>query len=377
MKGDPPGTDPDGDADAGFPEVEVPDDLEEFNALALERSWGDGLPLIPPTSERVERLLGPCDRDPNSVVVRVPPRWSDATLWKIAANAAMAGCRPEYLPIVVTALEAAAEPRVNLYGALATTHPCGMMIMVNGPIAQEIGMNGGASAFGPGSHANATIGRAVRLCYQNIGGSYPGSTDRSTLGSPVKFTFSFAENEAESPWLPYHVSLGYEAGTTAVTVCPTEPPHNIHDGISTDPRSLLGTFAHAIADIGTNNAYMADADLFVGICPEHAAILHQHGWDRHDVQAYLFSASRIPYEHWYGRGSYGINATARFVDALGPGMGVPMTDRAEDYRIFCIGGAGLHSCWIPTLGVCRSSTTLVRRGDGEPAQSLAELIKNT
>jgi hypothetical protein len=355
--------------------VEVPDDLDEFNEFAVEHRWSDGLPLVPATRERVERLLERYDRPRNEVIAQIPPRWADATIERLAVNAVMAGCLPDYLPFVVTAIQAAAHPAVNLFGAQGTTHPSAMLVMLNGPLAVEAGANGGSGAFGPGTRANATIGRAVRLALQNIGGAYHGDTDLSTLGSPAKYTYCFAENEAESPWPPFHVDRGFSPEASTVTVCVAEPPHNVSEHVATDPRKLLGTVAYTMSVPGANNAYGNDMESFVGFCPDHARILGRHGFTRRDIQEYFFSAARIPWHVWVDRGAYGAATNAKFVDALDEGMPVPIADRPEDFNVFCIGGPGLHSCWIPTFGMGRSNTCAVALADGTPAERLGDFSR--
>ena len=357
--------------------VDVPDDLDEFNEFAMQARWGDGLPLVPPTPERVERMAAVDGRAPDITIARIPPLWGDATVETVAVNAVMAGCRPEYFPFVVAAVAAAAKTEVNLLAAQATTHPCTLMVMLNGPLVRQIDANCGAGAFGSGNRPNATIGRAVRLALQNIGAAYAGDADRSTLGSPAKYSFCFAENEAESPWSPFHVDRGFALEDSTVTVCATEPPHNIEDHISTEPEALVGTLAYSIADIGSNNAYFGNADLFVGVCPEHARVLDRHGWTKQDLQQALFEQARIPYRHLLDRGSYGIAPSAKFAEASDGELDVPMADAPDDFNIFCIGGAGLHSCWIPTLaaGNARSATVLVTTANGEPARDLRDFAR--
>jgi hypothetical protein len=355
--------------------VEVPDDLDQFNAWAMEQRWSDGLPLVPPTEARVAAMLAHTDRDRDEVVARIPPRWAEASIEKIAVNAVMAGCEPQHLPIVIAAIIALSHPSVNLYGALATTHPCSTMVMVNGPLAVQAGINSGAGVFGPGFRANAAIGRAVRLALQNLGGAHPGEGDRSTLGGPAKFTFCFAENEAESPWAPYHVERGFAREDSTVTVVAAEAPQNIEDHISRAPRELLGTFAWTIASLGANNAYCRNSDFFVGMCPDHAAILAEHSFGKRDVQEYLYNVARIPYGRWKGRGLDGVNPRPRWIDALDDDMGIPMVDDPDDVHVVVVGGAGLHSCWIPSFGVCRSHIALITRADGSPARSLQDFAR--
>ena len=186
-------------SDARGAAIEVPDDFEQAIEACRERGWTDGLPIIPPTPERVQRMLAYCDRDWNTPIAKLPPRWGEATPMRLAANAVMAGCRPEYFPIIVLALEAMSEEPFNLYGIQATTHPCAPLVIVNGPIARELDINSSHNAFGPGVQSNATIGRAIRFALINIGGAIPRIGDMATAGSPAKYTYCVAENEAESP----------------------------------------------------------------------------------------------------------------------------------------------------------------------------------
>src|SRR5262249_25958947 len=193
------------------------------------QGWSDGLPFIPPTRERVRNVLRFVARDPDEVVCQLAPRNGDATVERIAANAVMAGCRPEHLPVVIAALEAVADPALNLNGMQSTTHPTAILILLNGPIAAELGVNSGPNCFGPGWRANMAIGRAFRLALLNIGGGTPGDGDRATQGSPAKVGYCVAENEAASPWAPYHVEQGFAAEESVVTVIACEGPHNVQD----------------------------------------------------------------------------------------------------------------------------------------------------
>jgi hypothetical protein len=180
--------------------VDVPHDLDEFQAIAMARGWSDGLPVLPPTSERVKRLLDGVTGGRDELVAALMPRRGRATLEAIAVNAAMAGAAAEHMPVIVAAVRAVADPAFNLYAVLTTTHPCTPLVIVNGPVASRLGINAGPNAFGNGHRANAVIGRALRLVLQNVAGATPGELDRATLGHPGKFTYCIAENEAASPW---------------------------------------------------------------------------------------------------------------------------------------------------------------------------------
>lgn len=334
-------------------------DEDAFAAFAEDESWSDGLPVVPPTPERVEAMVAASGLDPAAVVGEIPPFFAPATIEKVAANAVMAGCRPEYLPIVLTAIAAACEPEFGLFSAQATTHPCGFMVLVSGDAATEVGINSAGGCFGPGFRANATIGRAVRLAMQNVGGSHPQTTDLSTHGSPAKFTYCFAERVEESPWEPFHVSKGFPPDVSTVTVAAAEAPQNLNDHVSLTPQGLMVTFAHSIAVMGNNNAYCRDSDYFVVICPEHAALLDRAGWSRADVQRHLFERARIPYGTWKLGGMAGMIPQPAYLDAADDGLQLPLTVSPDDINVVVAGGGGRHSAFIPTQAAVGKSVTRV------------------
>src|SRR5262249_45212539 len=217
---------------------------EEDDAEAMfARGWTDGLPVVPPTPERVARMLTGTTRDPHEIVAVVPPDLVECTVEKVAINATLAGCRPEYLPVVLTAVEAACTDEFNAHGLLATTWFSGPLVVVNGPITRALGMNSGINALGQGNRANATIGRALQLVIRNVGGGRPGEVDRATLGNPGKYTFCFAEDEAGSPWEPLAVERGVEAGRSAITLFAAEGVRGVVDQLSREPESLARSFA--------------------------------------------------------------------------------------------------------------------------------------
>ena len=171
--------------------------LEDPWEAMLDRQWSDGLPVVPPTPQRVLRMLEGTSRDSSDIVAVVPPALVECSVEKVAVNAVMAGCAPEHLPVVIAAVEAACTDEFNMHGVLATTMSVGPVLVVNGPIAQRIGMNSGLNALGQGNRANSTIGRALQLVVRNVGGGRPGGVDRATFGSPAKVGFCFAEDEAD------------------------------------------------------------------------------------------------------------------------------------------------------------------------------------
>ncbi|MBI3629636.1 MAG: hypothetical protein HY217_08690, partial [Candidatus Rokubacteria bacterium] len=272
---------------------EAEDSYPAINRPYQDRGWTDGLPIVPPTEEAVAEFLRWSGRDARDVVAVIPPRQGEATVERLAINAVMAGCRPEYFPVVVAAVEAMADPAFNLDSIQATTHPVAPLLVVNGPIAAEIGLNSGYSAFGQGAQANVTIGRAVRLVLMNVGGGLPGAGDRATQGSPAKIAYCVAENEAASPWEPLHVEAGFPADASTVTLIGCEGPHNIQDHYSHSAAGILATIAGAMGQAGSNNVLHAGWPL-LSLGPEHAATIAREGYGKRQVKAYLFEHARFP-----------------------------------------------------------------------------------
>jgi hypothetical protein len=238
-------------------------------------------------------MLGGTTRDPADVVAVVPPDLVECTVEKVAINAVMAGCRPEYLPVVLTALEAACTDAFNIHGLLATTWFSGPVVIVNGPVARAIGMNSGVNALGQGNRANATIGRALQLVIRNVGGGRPGEVDRSTLGQPGKYTFCFAENEVDSPWEPLHVTRGLPPGTSAVTLFAGEGPRGIVDQLSRDAESLANSFAACLRTTAHPKSVIA-WDAFLVVSPEHARVFRDDGWTKARLVEELMARLQLP-----------------------------------------------------------------------------------
>ncbi len=260
--------------------------LEDEMEAMYDRGWSDGLPVVPPTPARVARMLEGTTRDPGDVVAVVPPDLVECTVEKVAVNAVMAGCRPEYLPVVLAAVEAACTHEFNMHGLLATTFFSGPVVIVNGPIRHRIGMNAGGNALGQGNRANSTIGRALQLVVRNVGGGLPGGVDRATLGSPGKVGFCFAEDEEGSPFSPLSVARGFEPGVDTVTLFAGHGPTAIIDQKSRDPESLTRTFAVMLRNVAHPKlAVKIDATLVVS--PEHGRLYREAGWDRERFMAEL------------------------------------------------------------------------------------------
>jgi hypothetical protein len=293
----------------------------------------------------------------------------------VAANAVMAGCRPEHFPVVALAIEALCEEKFNVYGVNATTHPCSTLIIVNGPVAQELKMNSGPNAFGPGNRANATIGRAVRLAMLNIGGAVPGAGDMATFGTPAKYTYCAAENEAQNPWEPLHVELGFARDTSIVTVFGAESPHNVNDHESITGAGLLKMTAGTIAMTGANNLYF-DGEPLIVFGPEHAATIAKDGYSKADVKRYLYEHGRVPLgmlsnENIERRIRQWPVFKGEFAEA-GPERLVPVMKSADNAYVIVLGGPGKHSAYIPTFGATHPVTRPLKRRDGALARSVQE-----
>jgi hypothetical protein len=272
--------------------VELGSAEDPFEAM-WNRGWSDGLPLVPPTPARVLAMLAGTARKPDEVVALAPPNLAPCTIEKIAVNAVMAGCRPEYLPVVVAAVEAVCTDAFNMHGLLATTMGAGPVLVVNGPIRRELGMNTGMNALGQGNRANMTIGRALQLVVRNVGGGRPGEVDRATFGNPGKLSFCIAEDEEGSPWTPLSQDLGVEPGVDTVTVFPGEGPRNVVDQISRTPESLARSLAVNLRAVQHPKMVLAfDCMLVIG--PEHARVFSEAGWDKAKLQQTLQAELMIP-----------------------------------------------------------------------------------
>ena len=299
---------------------------EDQQEAMFARGWSDGLPLVPPTPERVLAMLEGTSRAPDEVVAVVPPDLAPCTVEKVAINAVMAGCKPEYLPVVLAAVEAACTDAFNVHGVLATTMGVGPVIVVNGPVRRAIGMNSGINVLGQGNRANATIGRALQLAIRNVGGGRPGEVDRATYGNPGKLGFCFAEDEEGSPWQPLSVDLGAARGTSTVTLFTGEGPRTIVDQLSRDPESLARTLAVCLRSVCHPKLVLAfDALLVIG--PEHARVFREAGWSKAQLVARLGELLLVRGEE-----------IARGAGGIAEGIPLPAAARDKSFPKFRPGG---------------------------------------
>jgi hypothetical protein len=329
-----------------------------------EQGFSDGLPLVPPTPEKIAAMLRALGGEPDLVECRVPPRWGSLTRQVLAINLVMAGCKPAYAPVVRAAMLALTAEPFNLNGVQATTHMAAPLLVVNGPIAREIGMNAGGNCFGSGNRANATIGRAIRLILLNVGGGWPGDLDKATLGHPGKYTYCIAENEEQSPFAPYHVEKGFDPQDSTVFVLAAEPPHSVTNHVANDSPGVLDSIVSAMSTIAHNNA-VSSGHCAVVLGPEHARTIAAHGWRRADVRSYLWMHATnrfgdLAFEHRYGR-VYNRNLPVWYKRDLE--SRIPIAPGPDHIHLFVAGGeAGRFSAFIPGWG--HMSSPVLRGIDG-------------
>ena len=331
------------------PVMETDESYDRINAYFYEHGWTDGLPIVPPTEARVSAMLaGMPGHDADELISVVPPKQGRATMRQIAINAVMAGCVPEYLPVVVAALQAVSEPAYGLSHRQTTTHAGAPLIIVNGPVVKRLKINGGRGLFGPGWRANATIGRALRLILVNVGGAGP-DVDASQTGHPGKYTYCIAEYEEASPWEPLHVERGFRREQSVVTVVNTEAPHSMTENVQTDPDGIMTTFASCMATLGVNNLYSQGHPVLV-LGLEHVHHLKAAGWSKMDVKRVLFERARQPWGLMKNRGKSKGPRFPESVDQNDDSSMVPILWRAEDLVLIVGGGAGGKSMFLPTAG---------------------------
>lgn len=315
-------------------------ELEDEMEAMYDRGWSDGLPVVPPTEARVMRMLDGAGRDPGAVVATVPPDLVDVTIEKVAIAAVMAGCRPEYLPWVLTAIEAVCTDEFNIHGVLATTMPVGPVLVCSGPGTRAIGMNSGVNALGQGNRANSTIGRAVQLVIRNVGGGRPGEVDRAAHGNPGKLSFCFAEL-SDSPIGTLAEQQGLPSGVDALTVFPGEGPRCVVDQLSRTPESLASSLAACLRTVHHPKLPLA-FDAIVVMGPEHLRVFADAGWRRQRILDELHARLQLPgREIIRGAGGVAEGVPEAFADHELPKF------RADGLLLASAGGgAGLFSAII-------------------------------
>ncbi len=331
-------------------------DPAELIEAYYARGWTDGLPVVPPTEKSVAEMLSGAGLRAEDAIGEVPDRNVVVTAGKLAINAVLAGCRPEYLPVVVAAIRGLCHPDFAYHGPASSTGGSAIVLIVNGPIARTLGVNSGNNVFGQGVRANATIGRAVRLVMMNVMNTRPGLLDRAALGTPGKYSFCFAENEEGHPWEPLHVERGFRPDQSAVTVYASNSLCQVYNQLASKPEPLLLCFADALCNLGSPNLRGHNQSLIV-FAGEHAELLGQSGWTRRDVQAFLIQHAR--------RTVADLKRAGRRPGDVEPADETTWKyafENPDDLLIVCAGGrAGAWSACLPGWGNkwTRSVTTLV------------------
>ena len=358
-----------GDGRLRYEGTDVLEAWDRMNQDFLARGWGDGFPLVPPTDRAVEAMLRGTRREPGEVIATLEPGFGLATVEKLAVNAAMAGCRPEHLPFLIAAVRALAAPKMYIRNKAMSTGPHAPLLLVNGPRARAAGFHAGMCALGPGAPAaaNTALGRAVRLTMMNVGHTTVGISDMDTIGSPLKYSLCCAENEAGSPWEPYHVTQGFPGEASTVTVHFVYGICELHDFKSTAPEGLVEVFATAatnVAQVGTglwligrraDPRYKTEEKehntLF--LCPEHAQIFARAGWDRARLQAALYGAARLPFRtlmlNKEVQAHHAAHPELRWL-ADHPELPLPIVETPECYDIAVVGGAAGRGAYFYGAG---------------------------
>jgi len=317
--------------------------LQDEFEFFFEKPWSDGLPIVAPTEDRIGAMLAGAKFEPDKIIGLVPPLMGEASIRAIAVHAVMAGCLPQYMPILIAAIEALLEERFNLNLVQATTSAGAPFLFVNGPYAHEVGLHGGVGCFGPGFRANATIGRSIRLIMLNLGGGIPGVTSLSGLGCPWRYTYCVSENEEESPWESYAESKGFGPSENVVTVVPCEGPTQVWDDASFESERLLATIGDMMSALGGANIYR-QADMVVALGAQHARILANEGLTRADVHARLIEAGgrkiRDIKRGGIWRGEKGADRWPFEVDVNDDDFFVPAVGDPDDLHLIVVGSTG-------------------------------------
>ena len=275
--------------------ITVPENDDPFEFCT--KQFGDALPVVPPTVERVQAMLGGSALPPESIVARVPPFYGEATVEKIAANAVMAGCAPEMMRVLLPLVRAACDERFNIHGVQATTHFAAPLVVVNGPVRKQLGFWSRQNVFSNVARANSTLGRALQLILLNIGGARPDGIDMSALGNPGKFSYCIAENEEESPWEPFQVSRGFAKDQSTVTLFAGEPPHGVSEHNAQRGKTILKAISRALATVWSYRMCLINEAVVV-LCPEHVKTLHRDGFTKQQARDFLFESTGIPLRHY-------------------------------------------------------------------------------
>ena len=321
--------------------------FDEFEFF-LEKPWSDGLPVVTPTEDRITNMLSATNRDPKEIIGPIPPAMEIAPVASVATHAVMAGCKPEYLPVVLGATELMLEAEFNVNGVQGTMHGVAPMMIVNGPYALEIGIHGGSGCLGPGFRANASIGRAIRLILMNIGAGLPGISSMTVFGMPSRFTYCLTENSEYNPWESLSVSKGYSADENVLTMAMVESPRFCWDDVSDEPERLIRGIADTMTAMGSWNMH-ARSDMVVAMSPQHAEICDKSGWSREEVHTRLIEVAGRTVSNLKLGGNWRRERALALPVPVDPDDSecfVPTIKNSVDLQLIVAGG------WGPCTAVC-------------------------
>lgn len=333
----------------------------------MDKGLTDSLPIIPPTEESVAEMVAATGRPADAALGNMPPSYASVTVRDIAVNAVLAGCLPPYMPVLVAAVEAMLLPEFNLMQIACSTKGVAPLMIVNGPIRREIDLNSGENVFGPGQRSNSTIGRALRLLMMNVGGAVPGSLDRATLGHPGKYSYVIAESEETSPWTPLHVDHGFEASDSTVTLVGAEGPRLVTNHLTRRPEALLITVADALRTLGSFG-FFGPTNAVVVLGPEHRDVVADGGFDKQDVQDFLYDACERKASELRSIDS----EYPPLKEAKSDGEAVKLFESPQDIHVISSGGAGRFSAVCPGFSHKSYSVSVMRKIGAEASEPAGE-----
>lgn len=335
--------------------------VRDINNCFHERGWTDGLPIIPPSEDLVLEMLEASPRSSEQSLGKMSPLNGTVTVEKVAINAVMAGCKPDYFPVVLAAVKAVLQPQFNVGSISTTTGGAAPVVIVSGPVAGKLGINSGTAVFGSGHQANATIGRALRLTMRNLGGATADTMEKSTHAWPGKYTMCFAENDARNPWESFRLEMGFPREASTVTVAAARGLHTIVEGTQEAGLGALQTLVESMTAGGIAGYYfqLRGASTVVVLGPEHAAEIAAAGFGRKDVKNYIFENARLPLGKLKHRGHWGARSWPKEFEGQNDDFLVPLVSDPDRLVLVVAGGDGRHSSWFPAWSATQLATEVI------------------
>lgn len=349
------------ETDQAASRVEVSGSIAQVNDHFYQQGWTDGLPIIPPTEDLVLEMMEAGPLSAKGVLGVLPPLNGTVTVEKAAINAVMAGCIPDYFPVVLAAIKAILQPQFNAGSITTTTGGAAPVVIVSGSIATTLRIHGGTAVFGSGHRANATIGRALRLTMRNLGGATSEAMEKSTQAWPGKYTMCFAENAEANPWEPLHVDLGFPENVSTVTVAACRGVHTFVEATQETGQGVLETMVSSMTAGGVSGYVFqaTGASPVVVLGPEHAQEIAAAGYSRRDVKEYIYQNARQPMGEVKDRGHYGSRSWPAEFDGQDDDFMVPLVTDPDRIILVVAGGDGRHSSWFPAWSATQRATEII------------------